>query len=101
MKAIFLPKDYRVQLYKKMRDFRQKEMDVQKYTEEFHKLDIRVDHDEEMEEKIARYMGGLRFNIQDELSLATPRSVDECYQLALKAQEKIRRRQEKQSNNRG
>ena len=82
-------------MYKKMIDFRQKEMDVQKYIEEFHKLDIRVDHDEEMEEKIARYMGGLRLNIQDEFSLSTLRSVDECYQLALKSQEKIRRRQEK------
>ncbi len=70
-------------------------MDVQKYTKEFHKLDIRVDHDEEMEENIARYMGGLRFNIQDELSLPTSRSVDECYQLALRAKEKIRTRQEK------
>ena len=60
-----------------------------------------MDHDEEMEEKIARYMGGLRLNIQDDLSLSTLRSVDECYQLALKAVEKIKRRQEKQSNSRG
>ena len=49
----------------------------QKYIEEFHKLDIRVDHDEEMEENIARYMGGLMFNIQDKLSFSTPRLVDE------------------------
>ena len=30
MKAKFLPKHYRVQLYKKMRDFKHKELDVQK-----------------------------------------------------------------------
>ena len=46
-----------------MRDFRKMEMDVQKYTEEIHKLDIRVNNEEEMEENIARYMGGPRFNI--------------------------------------
>ena len=45
-------------------------------------------------------MGGLRFNIQDEHSLATPRSVEECYKLAIKVEEKIRR-QEKQSNTTG
>ena len=64
-----------------------------KYTEEFHKLDIRVYHEEEMEENITRYIGGLRFNIQDELSLSTSWTVDECYQLALRAEEKIKRRQ--------
>lgn len=77
MKANFFPNDYRVQLYKNMQILKQKDMDVQRYTEEFHKLDIRVNLDEDVEEKIARYLGGLKFNIQDELSLATPRSMEE------------------------
>ena len=68
----------------------------QKYIEEFHKLDIRVDHDEEMEENIARYMGGLRFNIQEELSFSTPWLVDECHQLALKTEEKIKMKTRKE-----
>ena len=71
-------------------------MDIQRYTKVFHKLDIRVSRDEDVEEKIARYMGGLRFNIQDELSLATPRSIKECYKLAIEAAEKMKRRQERQ-----
>ena len=54
-----------------------------------------------MVENIAWYIGGVRFNIPDELSLSTPRSFDESYQLALKDEEKIKRRQKKQSNSRG
>ena len=67
MREKFLPKDYKVQLYKRMQSLRQKDMDVQAYKEELHKLDIKVSHDEEEEEKVARYMGGLRLNIHDEI----------------------------------
>ena len=44
-------------------------------------------------EKVARYLNGLRFDIQDELSLVSPTSVDEAYQSALKSEERIQRRQ--------
>lgn len=101
MKDKFLPDDYKVQLYKKMQGLKQKDMDVQKYTEEFHKLDIRAAHDEDVEEKVARYLGGLRYNIQDEMSMATPRTLEECYKLAMKAEDKLKRRQERQSGRKG
>ena len=48
-----------------MQSLRKKDMDVQGYTKEFHKLDIRVGHDDDVEEKMERYLGVLRFNIQD------------------------------------
>ena len=54
-----------------MQSLRKSDLDVQGYTEEFHKLDIREGHDEDVEEKMERYLRGLRFNIQDELSLTT------------------------------
>ena len=44
-------------------------------------------------EKVARYKNGLRMDIEDEISLLTPRIVEESYQLALKAEDKITRRQ--------
>ena len=76
-------------------------MDIQRYTKVCHKLDIRVSYDEDVEEKITRNMGGRRFNIHDELSLATPRSVEECYKSTTKAEEEIKRMQERQSKRRG
>lgn len=74
-----------------MQDLRKRALDVQGCTKEFHKLDIRFGHEEDVEENMERYLGGLRFNIQDELSLATPRSVEECYKLAMRVvEEKMR-----------
>ena len=44
-------------------------------------------------EKVARYINGLRMDIQDEIIVLNPRTVEESYQLALKAEDKITRRQ--------
>ena len=38
-------------------------------------------------------MNGLRMDIQDEISLLSPKTVEEAYQLALKAEEKLIRKQ--------
>ena len=43
-------------------------------------------------EEVARYMNGLRMDIQDEISPLTPRTVEESYHLALKSEDKIARR---------
>ncbi|XP_059075260.1 uncharacterized protein LOC131875213 [Cryptomeria japonica] len=101
LKAKLLPGDYSIQLYKKLQNLRQKEMDVKAYTEEFYKLSIRANHEEDETKNIARYINGLRFNIQDELSLTNPKIVEESFQLALKAKDKLKKRQEKQGRDRG
>lgn len=101
MKGKFLPNDYKVQLYERLQNLRQKDMDVQAYTEEFDKLDIRAAHEEDVEDKVAIYLGGLRYNIQDELSLSTPRIVEECYKFPMKAKEKLKRRQYKSTRGKG
>jgi hypothetical protein len=46
-------------------------MTVKEYTKEFYRSNIRVDHRESNDEKVARYLNGLRYEIQDELNLAT------------------------------
>ena len=66
---------------------------VKEYTEEFYKINLREGYIEDTIEKVARYLNGLRFDIQDELTLVSPTGVDEAYQYALKAEEKIQRRQ--------
>ena len=55
---------------------------------EFYQLSIHVDRQETNEKLEARYVNCLKFSIQDELSMHRVRSVEEAYQLALKAQEK-------------
>lgn len=57
--------------------------------------------DEDEIEKVARYLGGLRLKIQDELVVAKPKNVDECFQFPIRVEEKIKIRQEKFVRGRG
>jgi hypothetical protein len=93
MKAKFIPRDYQITLFRRMQNLRQKLMTVKEYTEEFYRLNIRAGHRESDDEKVARYLNGLRYDIQDELSMATIRTVEDAYQMALKAEEKLSRKQ--------
>jgi hypothetical protein len=76
-----------------MQNLRQKLMTVKEYTEEFYRLNIRVGHRESDDEKVARYLNGLRYDIQDELGMTTIRMVEDAYQMALKVEEKLSRKQ--------
>jgi hypothetical protein len=69
MKAKFIPRDYQITLFRRMQNLRQKLMTVKEYTEEFYRLNIRAGHRESDDEKVARYLNGLRYDIQDELSM--------------------------------
>ena len=71
---------------------RQRLLTIREYTEEFYRINIRVGYTEDTSEKVARYMNGLKFDIQDEMSLFSPKSVEEAYQCALKVEEKLNRR---------
>jgi hypothetical protein len=68
-------------------------MSVREYTEEFYKVNIRAGYIENTSEKVARYINGLRLYIQDEISLLFPKIVEEAYSFALKAEEKLARKQ--------
>ena len=67
-------------------------MIVKEYTQELYKLNIRVGHVEDDVEKVARYINGLRYNIQDEISLRNLKTIEDAYQEALKVEEKIQRK---------
>jgi uncharacterized protein YjbK len=68
-------------------------MSVEEYTKEFYKLNIRAGHRESDDEKVSRYMNGLRYNIQDEMSTMTLRNLEDAYQMALKVEQKLSRKQ--------
>ena len=55
-------------------------------------MTIRSGHRELPKEKIAWYVNGLRFNIQDEVSMMKIKFVEEAYQYALKAKDKLKRK---------
>jgi hypothetical protein len=93
MKTKFIPKDYQITLFRTMQNLRQKLMTVKECTEEFYKINIRVGHRESDDEKIARYMNGLIYDIQDEMSMMIIRTVEDAYQMALKAEEKLSQKQ--------
>jgi hypothetical protein len=88
MKVKFIPRDYQITLFRRMKNLRQKLMTVKEYTEEFYRLNIRVGHQESDDEKVSRYMNGLRYDIQDEMSMVTIQTVEDSYQMALKADRK-------------
>jgi hypothetical protein len=79
MKAKFIPRDYQITLLRRMQNMRQKLMTVKEYIEEFYKLNIRAGHRERDDEKVARYMNGLRYDIQDEMRMVIIRTVEDAY----------------------
>jgi hypothetical protein len=93
MNAKFILRDYQITLFRRMQNLRQKMMTVKEYTKEFYQLNIRVGHWESDDEKVSRYMNGLRYDIQDDRSIETIRMVEDAYQMALKAEEKLSHKQ--------
>ena len=93
LRGKFLPQDYKLILFRQMQNLQQKSMIVREYTEEFYKVNIRYGNMEDTPEKVARYINGIIFDIQDELGLFSLRSVEEAYHVALKDEEKMMRKQ--------
>eukprot|EP00253_Pinus_taeda_P017098 PITA_17098 len=89
LKEKFLPKDYQIMLYREVQNLKQTGMTVKDFTEEFYKLNLRARYVEDTPEKTARFVNGLRGEILDEIGILSPQTLDEAYQFALKAEEKI------------
>jgi hypothetical protein len=79
MKANFISKYYQINLFRRIQKLRQKGMTVKEYTEEFYRLNIRAGHRESDDEKVSRYMNGLRYYIQYEMIMVTIRNVEDSY----------------------
>jgi hypothetical protein len=100
MKVKFILIDYQITMFRRMQNLRQKLMTVKEYTEEFYRLNIRAGHWESDDEKVSRYINGLRYDIQDEKSMVTIRMVEDAYQMALKDEEKLSRKQSQRGRDR-
>ena len=67
-------------------------MIVKEYTKQFFRLNIRPGHTDGSIERVARYINGLRYDIQDELSLLNLKTVEDAYQVSLKVEDKLLKR---------
>jgi hypothetical protein len=92
IKEKFIPKDYQINMFIIFHNLRNKILLVKEYTEEFYRLNIRARQKENEDEKIARYINGLRYEIQEEISMINVSKVEDDYQEALKAEEKLDRK---------
>eukprot|EP00253_Pinus_taeda_P002299 PITA_02299 len=68
-------------------------MSVKEYIEEFYRLSIKAGHAEDDMEKVAIYINGLRYDIQDEINLLSLKTIEDAYQAGLKGEEKMLRKQ--------
>jgi hypothetical protein len=73
IKRKFMPKDYQINLFRQLQNLRQKGMTVKEYTKEFYRLSIRAWTYRGRCGKSGRYINGLRYDIQDEISLLSLR----------------------------
>jgi hypothetical protein len=69
-------------MFRRLQNLRQKGLSVKEYTEEFYRLNIRAGHRESDEEKVSRYINGMRYEIQDEINMMMMRTVEDAYQVA-------------------
>ena len=66
VKEQYLPNNYENQLHNKRKRLKEKGLDVETYTKEFQKLCLRYRLHEDKGIKMARYLGGLKWSIQEE-----------------------------------
>jgi hypothetical protein len=64
-------------------------------------LNIRTRQREKDDEKVARYINGLKYEIQYEISMMTMRKVEDDYQIALKEEEKLAKNQSQRNKSKG
>ena len=97
----FIPEDYEVLVHKRLQNLKQRDLDVSTYTQEFHNLTLKAKMYEKEKQKLARYVNGLKYSIQDELTLITLGSIHQFFNMALKIEEKHKRKGETSSRGRG
>ena len=85
MRAKFLPKDYHLILYRQVHNLKQILLTVREYTEELYKVNLREGYVEESSYKASRYVNGLRMDIQEELKMISPRTMEDMFRCALRA----------------
>ena len=74
---------------------------MKEYTEEFYRLNYGIGQRQKDDEKVGRYINSLRYEIQDGIGMMTVRTMEDAYQIALKAEEKLARNQSQWNRSKG
>ena len=80
----FLPLDYQHELFRQYQDCRQGTRTVNEYMEEFERLANHNDLKETDDQRISRFVHGLRVSIRDQVSLQTLYTLNEAVTLSKK-----------------
>ena len=92
LKRKYLPDNYRQDIFLKIHNFRQKEMTVAEYTTEFDHLMLKGELTELEEQTIARYLGGLKYEISNVVQLQPYWTFNNVCKLALKVEKKTQKK---------
>ena len=88
----FLHMDYQQNLCRQVHNLRQKNVPMHEYTEDFFRMSLRLGIKDPEYQHVARYVNGLNYAIQDEMSTHYFRTMDEAYQVSLKVEDKAERK---------
>ena len=80
----FLPPDYQQELFRQYRDCRQGTRTVNEYMKEFDRLVNRNDLEETEDQRISRFIDGLRVSIRDQVCLQTLYTLNKAVTLSKK-----------------
>ena len=80
----FLPPNYQQELFRQYQDCKQGTRTVNKYMEKFDKLANRNDLEETKDQRISRFVHGLRVSIRNQVSLQTQYTLNEAVTLSKK-----------------
>ena len=86
LKRKYLPNNYRQEIFLKIHDFKQKDLSMEEYTAEFDNLMLKGELVEPEEQTIARYLGGLKYEIAKVVQLQPYWSLNDVSKLALKVE---------------
>ncbi|KAI0495827.1 hypothetical protein KFK09_022130 [Dendrobium nobile] len=91
LRGHYLPTDFEQMLYIQYQHCVQGNRTVTDYMEEFYRLSARNNLNESENQLVARYIGGLKENLQDKLELNSIWSLSQAVNLALKAEMQVTR----------
>ena len=83
LRSAFLPYNFQRIMYQRLQNLKQGNRSVDDYTSEFYQLVARNEIQETDDQLVARYIGGLKVQIQDTVNLFDPVSVSAAHQRAL------------------
>jgi hypothetical protein len=101
MRDRFVPVSYKRDLRKKLQRLEQEDMSVQEYFAEVRKGMILYGIEEDLEDKLCHFYGGLRREIQDIVYYKDFNTTNQLFQLAMLAEKELQEHQQKNQTNIG